>query len=61
MTAKKIPRIFGGLGSQLFIYAAASRLALLDNAELVLDDVSGFAYDSNVNLITIQRSLTEMT
>jgi len=44
--SKIIPRIFGGLGNQLFIYAAARRLALAANAELVLDDVSGFAFDS---------------
>lgn len=43
--AKIIPRIFGGLGNQLFCYAAARRLALVNNAELVIDDVSGFAYD----------------
>ena len=42
---KLIPRIFGGLGNQLFCYAAARRLALANNAELVLDDVNGFAYD----------------
>jgi hypothetical protein len=41
-----IPRIFGGLGNQLFCYAAARRLALVNSAELVLDDVSGFAYDA---------------
>ncbi len=44
-TPKIIPRIFGGLGNQLFIYAAARRLALINNAELVLDDVSGFVRD----------------
>lgn len=38
-------RVFGGLGNQLFSYATARRLALLNNAELVLDDVSGFRYD----------------
>lgn len=43
---KLIPRLFGGLGNQLFIYAAARRLALVNNIELVLDDVSGFAYDT---------------
>ena len=43
---KFIPRIFGGLGNQLFCYAAARRLALVNTAELVLDDVSGFAYDA---------------
>ncbi len=41
-----IPRLFGGLGNQIFIYAAARRLALVNHAELVLDDVSGFAYDT---------------
>jgi hypothetical protein len=42
---KIIPRIIGGLGNQLFCYAAARRLALVNNAELVIDDVSGFARD----------------
>jgi hypothetical protein len=43
---KVITRIFGGLGNQLFCYAAARRLALQNNAELVLDDISGFARDN---------------
>lgn len=43
--AKIIARIFGGLGNQLFCYAAARRLALVNNAELVIDDVSGFVND----------------
>jgi len=43
--AKVIPRLFGGLGNQLFIYAASRRLALVNHAELVLDDVSGFVRD----------------
>ena len=38
-------RIFGGLGNQLFIYAAARRLALVNKAELVIDNVSGFHHD----------------
>ena len=42
---KIIPRIFGGLGNQLFCYAAARRLALVNNAELVIDAVSGFVRD----------------
>ncbi len=42
---KIVARIFGGLGNQLFCYAAARRLSLVQNAELVLDDVSGFAED----------------
>ena len=42
---KIITRIFGGLGNQLFIYAASRRLALVNHSELVLDDVSGFVRD----------------
>lgn len=42
---KIIARIVGGLGNQMFIYAAARRLALMNQAELVLDDVSGFVRD----------------
>jgi hypothetical protein len=44
-TSKLITRIKGGLGNQLFCYATARRLALANNAELVIDAVSGFAYD----------------
>lgn len=40
-----IVRIFGGLGNQLFTYAAARRLALANNAELIIDDITGFAND----------------
>ncbi|OFE11757.1 glycosyl transferase [Pseudohongiella acticola] len=43
---KIIPRIVGGLGNQLFCYAAARRLALINDAELVLDHKSGFEYDT---------------
>jgi hypothetical protein len=43
--SKIIVRIFGGLGNQLFCYAAARRLALMNNVELVIDDVSGFERD----------------
>ncbi len=43
--AKIIARIKGGLGNQLFCYAAARRLALINNAELVIDDVTGFVRD----------------
>ena len=42
---KIIARIKGGLGNQLFCYAAARRLALANNVELVIDDVTGFARD----------------
>jgi len=43
--AKVIVRIKGGLGNQLFCYAAARRLALVNQAELVIDHVTGFARD----------------
>lgn len=42
---KIITRIKGGLGNQLFCYAAARRLALFNDAELVIDDVTGFVRD----------------
>lgn len=42
---KIITRIVGGLGNQLFCYAVARRMALINNAELVIDHVSGFARD----------------
>jgi len=44
--AKVIVRIKGGLGNQLFCYAAARRLALANKAELVIDDVTGFVRDT---------------
>jgi len=45
MTKKIIVRMKGGLGNQLFSYAAARRLAFVNNVELVIDDVTGFARD----------------
>jgi len=42
---KIITRIKGGLGNQLFCYATARRLALVNNAELVIDNVTGFSRD----------------
>jgi len=42
---KVVARIFGGIGNQLFCYAAARRLALVNNIELVLDHKSGFEND----------------
>ena len=42
---KVITRLKGGLGNQLFCYAAARRLAIVNDAELVLDDVTGFVRD----------------
>jgi hypothetical protein len=46
MMNKVVVRIMGGLGNQLFCYAAARRLALVNNAELVIDNVTGFIRDS---------------
>jgi hypothetical protein len=46
-TRKLITRIMGGLGNQLFCYAAARRLALVNDAELVIDDVTGFLRDQH--------------
>jgi hypothetical protein len=43
--AKVVARIWGGLGNQLFCYAAARRLAIANDAELVLDHVTGFKHD----------------
>lgn len=40
-----VTRILGGLGNQLFAYAAARRLSLVNNIELVIDTKSGFQYD----------------
>jgi hypothetical protein len=45
MLDKLIVRIIGGIGNQLFSYAAARRLALANQAELVIDDISGFQCD----------------
>ena len=38
-------RLIGGLGNQLFSYATALRVALKNNAELVVDDITGFTGD----------------
>ncbi len=40
-----VARLKGGLGNQLFIYAAARRLALKNNVPLKLDIISGFQRD----------------
>ncbi len=45
MNRKVIVRVKGGIGNQLFCYAAARRLALANNAELVIDNVTGFVRD----------------
>jgi hypothetical protein len=40
-----VSRVFGGIGNQLFIYAASKRLAHRNKAELILDNITGFKYD----------------
>jgi hypothetical protein len=45
LSKRVIARIRGGLGNQLFCYAAARRLAVVNNADLILDDVTGFVRD----------------
>ena len=42
---KIILKLKGGLGNQLFSYAAARRLSIINQAELVIDKISGFKYD----------------
>lgn len=44
-----IARIKGGLGNQLFAYAAARRLSIINRDELVLDHLSGFRRDYKFN------------
>jgi hypothetical protein len=46
MKKKLILCVKGGLGNQLFCYAAARRLAIVNECELVIDHHSGFARDS---------------
>lgn len=45
MKNKLICQLAGGLGNQLFTYAAAVRLAQHNDMELVVDNVSGFSRD----------------
>ena len=49
MTKKLIVRLFGGIGNQLFIYAAARRFSIAFGYKLVLDDLSGFRSDTVYN------------
>jgi hypothetical protein len=41
-----VVRAKGGIGNQLFCYAAALRLAITNSAELVVDNTTGFKTDS---------------
>lgn len=43
--ARVIAKVKGGLGNQMFIYAAARRLAMVNGADLVLDPAIGFVND----------------
>src|SRR5688572_7528026 len=45
MRRRIIVRMKGGLGNQLFQYAAGRRLAIHNDAELVIDDRTGFERD----------------
>jgi hypothetical protein len=49
MKYKIVARIKGGLGNQMFCYAAARSLALRNDAELVIDNVTGFVRDKTYN------------
>lgn len=42
---KVIAILWGGLGNQMFIYASTKRLAIINNAEHVIDTISGFSHD----------------
>ena len=44
--SKIIARVCGGLGNQLFIYAAARRISLINELSLKLDIISGFKSDT---------------
>lgn len=43
--SKVIVRIKGGIGNQLFTYSIARYISIKNNAELVIDDISGFSRD----------------
>jgi hypothetical protein len=45
MGGKIIARVWGGLGNQLFMYAAAKRLALFNEVPFKLDIISGYLDD----------------
>ena len=42
---KVFPVLTGGIGNQLFIYSAARCISYINNAELILDDLTGFKND----------------
>lgn len=53
---KVIARLKGGLGNQLFIYAAAKALATHIGAELSLDVTSGFKYDYTYKRVPLLKA-----
>jgi hypothetical protein len=44
-----VVKLAGGLGNQLFTYSAARRLAHVNDAEIVIDKISGFKNDKEYN------------
>lgn len=46
MKSTIIVKIKGGIGNQLFTYSAARRLALINNAEILIDSKTGFRSDA---------------
>jgi hypothetical protein len=44
-----VVKIAGGLGNQLFTFSAAKRLAHINNARLIIDNISGFKNDRDYN------------
>lgn len=50
-----IGQIFGGIGNQLFCYAAARRLAFINKAQLKIDITSGFLNDSFKRVYLLDR------
>lgn len=55
MSRSLVAIIKGGLGNQLFAYAAARALALRDGCELFLDDASGFQRDGYGRTFRLDR------
>ena len=45
MRKKIYLHLSGGIGNQLFQYAAAKNLSIINNAELILDKTTGFITD----------------
>lgn len=50
-----IPIVFGGVGNQLFCYAAARRLSIVNAVDLAIDNVTGFRQDKYSRKYTLHR------